>query len=70
MLSYLLKLYYRKNTDIEYHTQEFLLKGTTNTIDDIIKKEIQTFNEVNKETGYTVEQYNYYIHVKGDMLKW
>ena len=69
MTSYLLKLYYRRKTDPEYHVQEFLLQGTPNTIDDIIKKEIKTFNEINKEFGYTVEQYNYYIHVKGDILK-
>ena len=69
MTSYLLKLYYRRKTDSEYHIQEFLLQGTPNTIDDIIKKEIKQFDEVNKETGYKVEQYNYYIHVKGDSLK-
>lgn len=67
--SYLLVLFYTNGKMIEYKTDEILLVGNENNIDDIVKKQVASFNEYNKEFGYKVEQYNLFKHIKSESLK-
>lgn len=64
--SYLLKLFYKKKIDLEYKTHEFLLQATPNAIDDMVKEEIEIFNNNNEQYGYLVEHYNLFMFVKGE----
>lgn len=69
MQTYMLKIYYmnRKINPYEYQTHEFLIMATPNTVEDVAKKEIADFNELNPTMN--VEQYNIYLHIKGETLK-
>lgn len=67
--SYLLVMFYTNGKMIEYKTDEVLLIGNENNIDDIVKKQIAIFNEYNKKWGYKVEQYNLFKHIKSESLK-
>lgn len=71
MKSYLLKILYM-NSNInkyEFQTQEFLLKGTSETIQDIADNEVKMFNDTNKKYGYKVDFYNLYEFIGGKSLK-
>ena len=48
--SYLVKFYYmnREYNPFEYQTFELLLLGTNKTLENIIKKEIEQFEQINK----------------------
>lgn len=71
MKGYLLKIFYMNNkiNKYEYQTQEFLLKGTSETIQDIADNEVKTFNDVSKKYGYKVDFYNLYEFIGGKDYK-
>lgn len=70
--SYLVRFWYityNSTNKQEYTKSEFIFKGTDGTIDDIIKKEIDTFNKLNKKYGYKIEQYDVFKHMTSKSLK-
>lgn len=67
--SYLLVLFYTNGKMTEYKTDEIILVGNENNIDDIVKKQVASFYEYYKQYGYKVEQYNLFKHIKSESLK-
>ena len=67
--SYLLVMFYTDGKMIEYKTDEVLLIGNDDNIEEIAKKQIKSFNEHNEKWGYKVEQYNLFKHLKSESLK-
>ena len=64
---YLLKIYYRPSKNYpEYHTHEFLLTGTDESIDNIVHEEIKQFEKIN---SLPVEQMSIFEHLKSTNLK-
>lgn len=65
--SYLLVLFYKNKYMKECKEQEIILVGSENTINFLVKEQINRF-EFNSKNKYKVEQYSLFKHIKSEIL--
>jgi hypothetical protein len=65
--SYLLVLFYKNKYMKECKKQEIILVGSENTINFLVKEQINRF-EFNSKNKYKVEQYSLFKHIKSEIL--